>query len=100
MHPIMAMRSVTVFLFNSRLKTARNSVSLSIYILSIKVPQQKVKELIRDASGNIVDWSDQEIQKQVQTVTNPWSRMQSFIWSLMMIFGPLYFIYGVLPILG
>ena len=32
---------------------------------------KKVKEIIRDASGNIVDWSDQEIQKQVHSVTKP-----------------------------
>jgi hypothetical protein len=69
-------------------------------LIMAKNTQQKVKELIRDASGNIVDWSDQEIQNQVQSVTNSWSRMKSFMYSLVMIFGPLYFIYGVLPILG
>ena len=71
-------------------------------LIMAKNTQQKVKEIIRDASGNIVDWSDQEIQKQVHSVTNPnpWGRLASFTFGALMVFGPLYFIYGVLPILG
>ena len=71
-------------------------------LIMAKNTQQKVKEIIRDASGNIVDWSDQEIQKQVHSVTNPnpWGRLVSFTFGTLMIFGPLYFIYVVLPILG
>jgi hypothetical protein len=71
-------------------------------LIMAKNTQQKVKEIIRDASGNIVDWSDQEIQKQVHSVTkpNPWGRLASFTLGALMIFGPLYFIYGVLPILS
>ncbi len=71
-------------------------------LIMAKNTQQKVKEIIRDASGNIVDWSDQEIQKQVHSVTkpNPWGRLVSFTFGALMVFGPLYFIYVVLPILG
>jgi hypothetical protein len=71
-------------------------------LIAAKNLHSTIKDGISEASGRTVEKIDDEIQKRVDTVTQPslMNRIFPFIYNLVMIFGPLFFIYGILPTLG
>ncbi|MEE2759005.1 MAG: hypothetical protein VYA86_03385 [Candidatus Thermoplasmatota archaeon] len=71
-------------------------------LIAAKNLHSTIKEGISEASGKTVERIDDEIQKRVDTVTKPtlMNRLFPFLYNLVMILGPLFFIYGILPTLG
>ena len=71
-------------------------------LIAAKNLHSTIKEGISDISGKTVEKIDSEIQQRVDTVTKPtlMNRLFPFVYNLVMIFGPLFFIYGILPTLG
>jgi hypothetical protein len=71
-------------------------------LIAAKNLHSTIKEGISEASGKTVEKIDDEIQKRVDTVTKPtlMNRLFPFLYNLVMIFGPLFFIYLLLPTLG